>query len=124
MNSSIIRILGAALILGLCAFAVSLGRAPFNLLLIYLIIGAISFFNYWRDKRAAEAGRDRVRENTLHLGDLVFGIAGGLLAQALLRHKSAKPDYANITAIIAGLHIAALALLVAGIVDYPGLQAA
>ena len=117
----VIRVLGAALIFGFCAFAVSLGRAPSNLLLIYLIIGAISFFNYWRDKRAAEAGKLRVRENTLHLGDLVFGIVGGLLAQAVLRHKTAKPDYASITGIIAALHIAGLALLITGFVDYPGL---
>lgn len=121
MTSSIIRIIGAALIFGFCAFAVSLGRAPSNLLLIYLIIGAISFFNYWRDKRAAEAGKQRVRENTLHLGDLVFGIVGGLLAQAVLRHKTAKPDYASITGIIAALHIAGLALLITGVVAYPGL---
>ena len=118
MMARLIRIIGAALILGFCAFAVSLGRAPFNLLLIYLIIGAISFFNYWRDKRAAEAGTLRVRETTMHLSDLVFGIAGGLLAQAVL--PTAKPQFGTISGVIAALHIAGLALLILGVVDYPG----
>ena len=120
MMARLIRIIGAALILGFCAFAVSLVRAPFNLLLIYLIIGAISFFNYWRDKRAAEAGTLRVRETTMHLSDLVFGIAGGLLAQAVLLHKTAKPQFGTISGVIAALHIAGLALLILGVVDYPG----
>lgn len=121
MMASVIRVIGAALIFGFCAFAVSLGRAPSNLLLIYLIIGAISFFNYWRDKRAAEAGKLRVRENTLHLGDLVFGIVGGLLAQAVLRHKTSKSEYATISGAIAALHMVGLALLILGFVNYPGL---
>ncbi len=122
MNSSLIRIAGAVIILAFVALAVSQGRAPLNLLLIYLIIGAISFFNYWRDKRAAESGKQRVRENTLHLGDLVFGIVGGLVGQAVLRHKTAKQNYAAITGIIAAIHTAALAALITGVVEYPGLR--
>jgi len=118
---SVIRILGAALVLAFCALAVSLHRAPTNLLLIYLIIGAISFFNYWRDKRAAEAGTQRVREASLHLGDLVFGIAGGLLAQALLRHKTSKSEFGTVSGAIAALHIVGLTLLILGFYDYPGL---
>lgn len=121
MKDRILRIIGAVIILTFVALAVALGRAPTNLLLIYLIIGAISFFNYWRDKRAAEAGKQRVRENTLHLGDLVFGIVGGLIGKAVLRHKTAKQNYAAITGLIAALHIVALALLITGTVAYPGL---
>jgi uncharacterized membrane protein YsdA (DUF1294 family) len=122
MMGRLLRVIGAAIILAFVAFAVSLGRVPLNLLWIYLIIGAISFFNYWRDKRAAEAGKQRVRENTMHLGDLVFGIVGGLLGQAVLRHKTAKQNYAAITGLIAALHIGALAALITGVVAYPGLR--
>ena len=117
---SIIRILGAVVILGLVALAASLGRVPLNLLWIYLILGALSAFRYWRDKRAAEANAWRSSENSLHLGDLVFGIAGGLLAQAGLRHKVAKPEFGAISGLIAALHIAALALLITGTIRYPG----
>jgi uncharacterized membrane protein YsdA (DUF1294 family) len=122
MMKSVLRLIGAAIILGFVAFAVSLGRAPLNLLWIYLIIGSISFFNYWRDKRAAEAGKLRVRENVLHLSDLVFGIVGGLIAQVVLRHKISKPNFAMVTGLITALHVVALALLITGYVDYPGLR--
>lgn len=117
----IVRILGAALIFALVAMVVATGRAPLNLLWIYLLIGAISFFSYWRDKRRAERDEWRTSERTLHLGDLVFGIVGGLLAQAVLRHKISKQSFGAITGIIAALHIIALSLLVSGIVAYPGL---
>jgi len=122
MRGNIFRLVGAAIILAFVVFAVSLGRAPQNLLLIYLLIGAISFFNYWRDKRAAEAGKPRIRENVLHLSDLVFGIVGGLIGQVVLRHKTAKQEFGAITGLIAALHIVALALLITGFVAYPGLR--
>lgn len=117
---SILRLLGTALILAFVAFAVGQGRAPLNLLWIYLILGALSAFRYWRDKRAAEADTWRSTENSLHLLDLVFGIAGGLLAQAVLRHKISKPAFAMVTGLIAALHIVVLALLATGTVPYPG----
>ena len=117
----VIRILGAALIFAFCTAAVTLGRAPSNLLLIYLIIGVISFYRYWRDKRAAEEGTWRSSENSLHLVDLVFGIVGGLLAQAVLRHKVSKPEFAVVSGGIAALHIVGLTLLILGVVNYPGL---
>ncbi|HEY9012836.1 MAG TPA: DUF1294 domain-containing protein [Devosia sp.] len=119
MTSAPVRVLAALLVLGLAFAAVQLGRAPLDLFWIYLVLGALSFANYWRDKRAAEASRDRVPERSLLLLDLVFGIAGGLLAQALLRHKTAKPSFAPLSLAIAALHILGLALLVLGVVNYP-----
>ena len=44
-----------------------------------VLVGAasiLSFVEYWRDKRAAIAGRRRVRESTLHLLDLVGANVG------------------------------------------------
>ena len=64
-----------------------------------VLVGAasiLSFVEYWRDKRAAIAGRRRVRESTLHLLDLVGGWPGGLLAQRLFRHKSRVTVVANV----------------------------
>lgn len=119
---SVLRFVGAVIILAFVAFAVSLGRAPLNLLWIYLALGAISFFRYWRDKRAAETDTWRSTERSLHLLDLVFGIVGGLIAQAVLRHKISKPNFAMVTGLITAAHIVALALLITGFVDYPGLR--
>ena len=45
---------------------------------------------YRHDKRAAQGGRTRTRERTLHLVDLLGGWPGGLLAQDRLRHKTRK----------------------------------
>lgn len=119
MIAIVIRLVGAVLVLAFVAYAAQIGRVPQNLLWIYLVLGALSFANYWRDKRAAEAGRDRVSERSLLLLDLVFGIAGGLAAQALLRHKLSKPQYGMLTGVITALHLAALALLILGLVRYP-----
>ena len=119
MTSTPIRIAAALLVLGLAFAAAQMGRAPFNLFWIYLVLGALSFVNYWRDKRAAQAGRDRVPERSLLLLDFVFGIAGGLAAQALLRHKTAKPDFAMLGLAIAALHGLGLTLLILGVVNYP-----
>lgn len=119
---TVLRLVGAVIILAFVTFAVSLGRAPLNLLWIYLALGAISFFRYWRDKRAAEKDTWRSTERSLHLLDLVFGIVGGLIAQAVLRHKISKPNFAMVTGLITAAHIVALALLITGFVDYPGLR--
>ena len=48
---------------------------------------------YWRDKRAAEAGRSRLPESTLHLLALLGGWPGAFLAQRMFRHKTAKLSF-------------------------------
>ena len=99
---------GGALIVGL-AFAANLtGRAPLWPVVAYLALGVVSIIVYWFDKRAAEAGRWRVSERSLHTIDLIGGIAGGLVAQQLLRHKTSKQSFAVVTGMIALLHIAIL----------------
>lgn len=81
----------------------------------YLMLGVASVVTYWFDKRAAEAGRWRVRETSLHLIDAIGGIAGGLIAQQLLRHKTSKQSFIAVSALIAIAHIAALATLCLGL---------
>jgi uncharacterized membrane protein YsdA (DUF1294 family) len=107
------RTAGAGLVLLLALAAVLFGHAPLWLPAAYLALGAVSLIVYWFDKRAAEAGRWRVRERSLHTVDLFGGIAGGLLAQQLLRHKTSRQSFAVVTAMIALLHIAVLAGLLA-----------
>ena len=100
---------GAAVIVLLAFAAVLLGRAPLWVPVAYLAFGLTSIIVYWFDKRAAQADRWRVSERSLHTIDLIGGIAGGLVAQQLLRHKTSKQSFAIVTAMIALLHVAALA---------------
>lgn len=59
----------------------------------YGVASLISLFAYALDKNAAEAGERRTPERTLHALDLAGGWPGGLLAQQLLRHKTAKGSF-------------------------------
>ncbi len=60
---------------------------------LYLITNLISYIAYAKDKRAAQNGRWRTRESTLHFFDLIGGWIGGLWAQQILRHKSRKISF-------------------------------
>jgi uncharacterized membrane protein YsdA (DUF1294 family)/cold shock CspA family protein len=104
---------GAALIMALAIAVVLLGRAPAWVLVAYLAFGVTSMGIYWFDKRAAQADRWRVSERSLHTIDLIGGIAGGLVAQQLLRHKTSKRSFALVTGLIALLHVAILTGLLA-----------
>lgn len=110
-----VRGVAAGIIVLLAAAAWLLGRAPAWLPVAYLMLGVASIAVYWFDKRAAEAGRWRVRETSLHIIDAIGGIAGGLIAQQLLRHKTSKRSVIVATALIALGHVAALATLCLGI---------
>jgi uncharacterized membrane protein YsdA (DUF1294 family) len=113
------RVLAAVLILFLALAATELARAPTWLLIAYLMLGTISIAVYWWDKAAAEAGRWRVPEVRLHGIDAIGGIAGGLVAQGLLRHKTRKPGFAAVTWLIVLVHVLALATLDNGLWSFP-----
>ena len=115
-----IRISAAAVLLMLVFLAQSLGRAPVWLLLVYIAVGLISAIGYGLDKRAALTKGWRISEATLLVVDLLFGIIGGLLAQAALHHKTAKPGFAATTIVIALVHLLALSALAAGLLRLPG----
>jgi uncharacterized membrane protein YsdA (DUF1294 family)/cold shock CspA family protein len=83
----------AGALLGLLALLAVAGLAPPLLLFLYLGMSALAFVAYAIDKAAARAGRWRTPEKTLHLLGLACGWPGALLAQRLLRHKSAKPSF-------------------------------
>lgn len=67
---------------------------PQKLLLAYwLLINLITFFLFFRDKRAAVRGKWRTPERTLLTAAFFGGAAGGLLAMYLFRHKTRKPKF-------------------------------
>lgn len=109
------RVAGAAVILVLLANNIMLERFPPWVGLLYLIAGIASFLFYQADKRAAEKREWREPERRLHLLDFTFGIVGGLLAQHVLRHKTYKPGFVTITALITSLHVLTLGLIMFGV---------
>ncbi|WAJ39798.1 DUF1294 domain-containing protein [Pseudomonas sp. GOM7] len=88
----------AVLFLSLCALPLfaallQLRGALWWALPLYLLASALSFVQYWQDKRSAQQGRRRTPEHTLHLVELAGGWPGALLAQQVFRHKTRKLSY-------------------------------
>ncbi|OBR76729.1 DNA-binding protein [Xanthomonas arboricola] len=69
------------------------GRLPALLALWYVAASLLAMLVYRLDKSAAQRGRQRTPETTLHLIALLGGWPGALLAQALFRHKSSKAAF-------------------------------
>ncbi len=109
------RVAAAAVIIVLLGNNIALTRFPLWVGLLYLIASISSFLFYQADKRAAEKREWREPERRLHLLDLTFGIVGGLLAQHVLRHKTYKPGFVTITALITALHVLTLGLIMFGV---------
>ena len=109
------RVAAAAVILVLLANNIMMERFPVWVGLLYLIAGVASFLFYQADKRAAARREWREPERRLHLLDLTFGIIGGLLAQHVLRHKTYKPGFVVVTALITALHVLILGLIMFGV---------
>lgn len=109
------RTAAAATIIVLLGNNIMLGRFPIWVGLLYVIGGIAAFMFYLADKRAAEKREWRAPERRLHLADLTFGIIGGLLAQHVLRHKTYKPGFVTVTALITALHVLTLGLIMFGV---------
>ncbi|MEO8685859.1 MAG: cold shock and DUF1294 domain-containing protein [Devosia sp.] len=114
--------LGLAL-LTMLAFGCLTGSVPLLLGALYLVLGMASAWLYYADKQSAEAGEWRTSEATLHSLDLAFGIIGGLLAQQIFRHKTAKRGFAAMTYIIAAVHALWLVGIVSGRISLDQLAA-
>jgi len=78
------------IVVGLSCF---LAELPLVVLGAYLLVSMITFIAYAIDKAAAQAGRWRTAEASLHLLALLGGWPGALLAQQTLRHKSKKGSF-------------------------------
>lgn len=109
------RTAAAATIIVIVGNNVMLDHVPEWVGLLYIIGSIVTFLFYQADKRAAEKHEWRAPERRLHLTDLTFGIVGGLLAQHVLRHKTYKPGFVTITALITALHVLTLGLIMFGV---------
>ncbi|PKQ16419.1 MAG: DUF1294 domain-containing protein [Actinobacteria bacterium HGW-Actinobacteria-7] len=85
--------LAVAAFLVLFATLSALGLVPVGLLGVYALASVVAFFMYGADKLAAEKGRWRTSEASLHLVALLGGWPGALLAQRFFRHKTIKPSF-------------------------------
>lgn len=83
----------AGFFLAALAVLVGAGRLPPGLLWLYAGASCVTFIAYALDKSAAQKGRWRTPEKTLHLLALIGGWPGALAAQKLLRHKSSKQSF-------------------------------
>jgi uncharacterized membrane protein YsdA (DUF1294 family) len=92
-NQAVFPMGWAMLFAALLSGAVLAGAMPVIVALAYLVLSLVTFLAYALDKSAAEAGRWRTQESTLHLFGLAGGWPGALLAQQLLRHKSSKREF-------------------------------
>ena len=70
-----------------------LHKLPIEALFVYTVMSGVAMFLYAFDKSAAERGRWRTQESTLHIAALLGGWPGALLAQDLFRHKSSKAAF-------------------------------
>lgn len=112
------RLVAATSILVGALMVVTMGRAPAWFGALYLVMSLGSGLAYWLDKEYARAGRSRVRETSLHLADGFFGIAGGLFAQHVFRHKTRKNSFRYVTRLIWVMHATLLAALLGGLIPF------
>ena len=78
---------------------------------VYAGMSLLTFVVYAVDKAAAQEGRWRTKESTLHLLALACGWPGALLAQKWLRHKSVKQPFRAVFWATVVLNVAGLVLL-------------
>lgn len=91
-----------------------IGRLPILIAGAYVVMSAVAFVAYGMDKAAANAGRWRTPESTLHLIGLACGWPGAVLAQRLFRHKSRKRAFQIVFWATAAINLMALAWLASG----------
>jgi uncharacterized membrane protein YsdA (DUF1294 family)/cold shock CspA family protein len=72
---------------------VAIGRVPLVVLFAYFLVSCATYLAYFLDKAAAQNGRWRTPESTLHLFSLLGGWPGALFAQRIFRHKTQKQSF-------------------------------
>jgi len=101
----------AALFLCIVGIAVIGGNIPPIILITYVVLSLLTYFAYAADKSAAQQGRWRTQESTLHLLALAGGWPGALAAQQRLRHKSSKTSFRLVFWVTVAVNIGAFAWL-------------
>lgn len=90
------RHFGVAFIILFCVgflASILIGKLPVIVAGFYLTMSLLTFIAYALDKSAAQNGRWRTKESTLHLFSMVGGWPGAYFAQNQLRHKSSKKEF-------------------------------
>ncbi len=72
--------------------------------LIYPVMGMITYATYAQDKALAQEKAFRIPESRLHLLELLGGWGGAYLAQERLRHKTVKASYQTVFWLIVCIH--------------------
>ncbi len=85
---------------------------PVTLLVAYGLFSGVAFLMYGADKSAAEQGRWRTSESTLHTIALMGGWPGALVARRVFRHKTTKQPFRTILWLTVIANCAALAWFV------------
>jgi uncharacterized membrane protein YsdA (DUF1294 family) len=98
----------------------ALGPARLVLIGWYALLSAATFVVYGLDKRAAENGRRRTPEATLHILSLAGGWPGALVARAVFRHKTRKQPFKTVFWGTVMANCAALLWLLAQLPPAPG----
>lgn len=78
---------------------------------IYVILSCVTFTAYLIDKMAAEQGKRRISETTLHGLAFLGGWPGAYAAQRILRHKTVKQPFQLVFILCVALNILALILI-------------
>ncbi|MEX1213674.1 DUF1294 domain-containing protein [Saccharospirillum sp.] len=81
-------------------------QIPRTLVTFYLVMSLLCYAAYALDKDAAQNGRWRIAENSLHLLALFGGWPGARIAQHRFRHKTQKAAFRRVFWITVGLNIA------------------
>lgn len=89
-NKSLMTATGFLLLMGIAVLA---GKVPALVFGAYICLSLITYSAYAFDKSAAQDGRRRTPENTLHLLSLAGGWPGALAAQQVYRHKTKKASF-------------------------------
>jgi uncharacterized membrane protein YsdA (DUF1294 family)/cold shock CspA family protein len=97
---------------GILLYAVLTNRAPWWILAASAGLNLVTFFDYWRDKYAAEKGRWRIKESSLHFWSFIGGWGGAWFGQQILRHKSRKASFQQVYWLSVIVHCAAVGYLV------------
>ncbi|MFT4630266.1 MAG: uncharacterized membrane protein YsdA (DUF1294 family)/cold shock CspA family protein [Urechidicola sp.] len=76
--------------------SIFIGKLPPIIAGIYVVMSLVTFIAYAKDKYAAQNGRWRIQESTLHVLALIGGWPGAFFAQSNLRHKSSKKAFKRV----------------------------
>lgn len=96
------------------AIAALMGKLNWIVVGWYLLIGAVTYGIYAKDKQAAEQGKWRTPEATLHLLSVLGGWVGAMLAQSYLRHKTKKSEFRLVYYLTVIINLGLLLYLISG----------